>query len=306
MTLIVQEMLKIQIHFWRNIVHFWKLYICSHKLDVQEANCRFTQFNRIWNYLIGHWTETGSYACSGIMGIWLFLFLDAWIRLQTKRGDMLILKVVNNLKGRSTCKRILIVLETRISTMIERKNKNILWTVTKSTGQTSDLKECSTFWIMMIFPQTSNFRIKNLCFMCLRTTKQWLTWSSREGVPQWEIFPGPTELRLIDCSIDPINLDPKIQIKYIDTENKLADIQTNGNFTLDEWNNLLYLLLLISVPHVLTQCRKDVDKIQKKNESAKSKRMMNLSRNIMKNLPSRNLPLHSKVRGKPYTKVKLF
>ena len=29
----------------RNIVHFWKSYICSNKLDVQETNFSFTQFN---------------------------------------------------------------------------------------------------------------------------------------------------------------------------------------------------------------------------------------------------------------------
>ena len=38
-----------------------------------------------------------------------------------------------------------------------------------------------------------------------------------------------------------INLDPKIQIKYIDTKNQLADILTKGNFTRDEWNHLLCL-----------------------------------------------------------------
>ena len=38
---------------------------------------------------------------------------------------------------------------------------------------------------------------------------------------------------------DWINLDPKIQIKYIDTKNQLADILTKGNFTHDEWSPLL-------------------------------------------------------------------
>ena len=36
-----------KIHFWRNIVRFWKSYICSNKLDVQETNCCFSQSNRI-------------------------------------------------------------------------------------------------------------------------------------------------------------------------------------------------------------------------------------------------------------------
>ena len=52
------------------------------------------------------------------------------------------------------------------------------------------------------------------------------------------MFREPTELLLIGCLID---LDPKIQIKYIDTKDLLADVVTKGNFTRDEWNHLLCL-----------------------------------------------------------------
>ena len=45
----------------------------------------------------------------------------------------------------------------------------------------------------------------------------------------------------LDWLFDRINLDSKIQIKYIDTKNQLADILTKGNFTRDEWNHLLSL-----------------------------------------------------------------
>ena len=45
----------------------------------------------------------------------------------------------------------------------------------------------------------------------------------------------------LDWLFDRINLDPKIQIKCIDTKNQLADILTKGNFTRDEWNHLLNL-----------------------------------------------------------------
>ena len=41
----------------------------------------------------------------------------------------------------------------------------------------------------------------------------------------------------LDWLFDRINLDPKIQIKYIDTKNQLADSLTKGNFTRDEWNH---------------------------------------------------------------------
>ena len=45
----------------------------------------------------------------------------------------------------------------------------------------------------------------------------------------------------LDWLFDRLNLDPKIQIKYIDTKNQLADILTKGNFTRDGWNHLLCL-----------------------------------------------------------------
>ena len=45
----------------------------------------------------------------------------------------------------------------------------------------------------------------------------------------------------LDWLFDRINLDSKIQIKYIDTKNQLADILIKGNSTRDEWNHLLNL-----------------------------------------------------------------
>ena len=45
----------------------------------------------------------------------------------------------------------------------------------------------------------------------------------------------------LDWLFDRMNLDPKIQIKYIDTKNQLADFSKKGNFTRDEWNHLLTL-----------------------------------------------------------------
>ena len=45
----------------------------------------------------------------------------------------------------------------------------------------------------------------------------------------------------LDWLFDRMNLDPKIQIKYIDTKNQHDDILTKENFTRDEWNHLLCL-----------------------------------------------------------------
>ena len=46
----------------------------------------------------------------------------------------------------------------------------------------------------------------------------------------------------LDWLFDRINLDPKVQIRYIDSKHQLADILSKGNFTRDEWNNLLHLI----------------------------------------------------------------
>ena len=45
----------------------------------------------------------------------------------------------------------------------------------------------------------------------------------------------------LDWLYDRINLDSTIQIRYIDTKLQLADTLTKGNFTRDEWSNLLHL-----------------------------------------------------------------
>ena len=83
----------------------------------------------------------------------------------------------------------------------------------------------------------------------------------------------------LDWLFDRINLDPKIQIKYIDTKNQLADILTKGNFTRDEWN---HLLCLFNISHFSsTNCLEVMSKrtqedAGEKRVTAKSKPMMNL------------------------------
>ena len=74
----------------------------------------------------------------------------------------------------------------------------------------------------------------------------------------------------LDWLFDRINLDPKIQIKYIDTKNQLADILTKGNFTRDEWNHLLcfYSILAILALLLASQRRqKELNKNQEKDVS---------------------------------------
>ena len=55
----------------------------------------------------------------------------------------------------------------------------------------------------------------------------------------------------LDWLFDRINVDTKIQIKYVDTKHQLADMLTKGNFTRDEWNNFLHLL---NISHFSSTC----------------------------------------------------
>ena len=83
----------------------------------------------------------------------------------------------------------------------------------------------------------------------------------------------------LDWLLDRINLDPKIQIKYIDTKNQLADILTKGNFTRDEWNHLLCLFNISqfsSTKYSEVMSKRKQKDTDEERVTAKSKPMMNL------------------------------
>ena len=76
-----------------------------------------------------------------------------------------------------------------------------------------------------------------------------------------------------------MNLDPKIQIKYIDTKNQLADILTKGNFTRDGWNHLLCLFNISHFSSTVcsdTMAKRSQQDSGEERVTAKSRPMMNL------------------------------
>ena len=84
----------------------------------------------------------------------------------------------------------------------------------------------------------------------------------------------------LDWLFDRINLDPKIQIKYIDTNNQLADILTKGNFTRDEWNHLLTLFNIShfsSTSCIAAMAKRAQHESGEGRVTAKSRPMMNLT-----------------------------
>ena len=84
----------------------------------------------------------------------------------------------------------------------------------------------------------------------------------------------------LDWLFDRINLDPKIQIKYIDTKNQLADILTKGNFTRDEWNHLLNLFNIShfsSTACTAAMAKRAQQESGEERVTAKSRPMINLT-----------------------------
>ena len=83
----------------------------------------------------------------------------------------------------------------------------------------------------------------------------------------------------LDWLFDRIYLDPKNQIKYIDTKNRLADILTKRNFTRDEWNHLLCLFSISNFSSTVcsdTMAKRSQQDSGEERVTAKSRPMMNL------------------------------
>ena len=96
------------------------------------------------------------------------------------------------------------------------------------------------------------------------------------------MFPEPTEV-VLDWLFDRINLDSKIQIKYIDTKNELADILTKGNFTRDEWN---HLLCLFNISHFSSTVCSDTTAKRSQQESGEGR--VTAKSGLMTNLVARD------------------
>ena len=125
-------------------------------------------------------------------------------------------------------------------------------------------------WTMLIlFPQTSTLLTRKLCCISLKTTKQWSRGSLKEEVPQWDMFPEPTELLLIGCSIESIWTHQKPTRRQL----------TKGNFTCDEWHHLLCLFNnshFRSINSLEAMSKRTQEDASEGRVTAKSQPMMNL------------------------------
>ena len=108
----------------------------------------------------------------------------------------------------------------------------------------------------------------------------------------------------LDWLFDRINLDSKIQIKYIDTKNQLADILAKGHFTRDEWNHLLCLFNISHFSSTVcsdTMAKRSQQDSGEERVTAKSRPMMSL----IARTPSFVSSSTSVSRGRNITEVKI-
>ena len=168
----------------------------------------------------------------------------------------------------------------------------------KSHGMINDLDNAD------LFPHTSILLVRKLCWMCLKTTKQRSRWSYREESPTMRHV-SRTHRVALDWLFDRINLESKIQIKYFDTKNQLADILTKGKWTRDEWNHLLCLFNIShfsSTNWLEVMSKRTQEDSGEERVTAKSKPMMNLVSRCSVRNP--DVLASTKARWKPNMKVK--
>ena len=126
------------------------------------------------------------------------------------------------------------------------------------------------------------------CCIFLRTTKQWLKWSSKAEVQQWDTDPEPTELLFTGCLTE-FMWTTRFKSSMSTPNTNLQTYWQKGIFTRNGWNNLLPLfnishfsLLCFSQSLSLTSCTKTMAKRTQEQEGeerivAKSKPTMNLA-----------------------------
>ena len=104
----------------------------------------------------------------------------------------------------------------------------------------NNLKECPIIWIMFILPSDVQSSHQEALLCVFEDNEAVIKMIIKRRSPTMRHV-SRTHRVALDWLFDRINLDPKIQIKYIDTKNQLADMLTKGNFTRDQWNRLLCL-----------------------------------------------------------------
>ena len=169
-TPILQEILRIQNLHQVEHCAFWKSYICSN------------QFGRVQKQTSVSHSSTESENISLDAGLRFGWYTRNWFLGSDRRS------LGNTNQSHK---------EWRDPLMNKREVRSTPPSIQKRK------MECSMIWTKLILSlQTSNLLIRKLCCMCLKTTKNWSRWLQMQEARQWDMFPEPTELLFIGCSIE--------------------------------------------------------------------------------------------------------
>ena len=218
-------------------MRFWKSYICSSKLDVQETNISFS-----------HLTE------SEIISLDTGLRLDGLPALEPWDLIVSVLGNVSHVSDRSG----------KPESDVHKHHKSHKIDVMQDIDSVpSNVQSSNREALLYVF--VDNEAVIKMIMKGRSPTMRHVSRTHRVA---------------LDWLFDRTNLDPKIQIKYIDTKNQLADILTKVNFTRDEWNNLLTLFNIshfCSTACIAAMAKRAQQESGEGRVTAKSRPMMNLT-----------------------------
>ena len=196
------------------VVHVRKSKVRANKLDVQETDISFTQFNRSWNYLswcrFTHGWNTSSWSLGFVY--WSVSFFTEPNQSKKNKDHIRGDSSRNTTSNKHT--------QNQTKVLIRHDNLEL-----SNVDSVSSIAKSSQFGAMFYIFEDNEAVIK----VIIKGRSPTMRHASR------------THRVALDWLFGRIHLDPKIQIKCVDTKHQLADMLTSENFTRDEWNNLLHL-----------------------------------------------------------------
>ena len=205
---------RFEIDFRLNIMRILKPHVCSNKLDVQETDMCVKQFKGIGNYFSGCRFAHGRNSRAWSQGLVVDVMhsnSNQKQKVKQARG--------NPLHGKVSEKRVNI----RCNTQVPQRHLDLSNVDIVSSNVNSSRKGAMLYI----------FEDNEAVIKMIKSRSPTLRHVSR------------THRVALDWLFGRIIADLKIQIRYVDSNNQLADIFTNRHFTCDEWNHLLCLFNII-------------------------------------------------------------
>ena len=229
---------RFKIHFWRNIVRFWKSYVCSKSWMCKKQTA------------VSHNSTE-----SEIISLDIGLRLDGLPALELWDLFVSVLGNVSRFWDRSG--------KPESDDHKHHKSHNKINVMQDIDAVPSNVQSARQEVLLPVFED--NEAVIKMIIKGRSPTMRHVCRTHRVA---------------LDWLFDRINLDSKIQIKYIDTKNRIADILTKGNFTRDEWNHLLNLFNIShfsSTAYTAAMAKRAQQGSGEERVTAQSRPMMNLT-----------------------------